>query len=164
MPRTGCTHVRGSNWPVEARTRNSSGSSGGSGYRCLLWSHLSSEHSPIIGKLAWMFTALTKQRLIRCVQDDSRRRLGLAWFLSSQNKPACVVPRSLRRGPTCRGSLRSTSFRPVLSDSLIGRSSSRLLSHMKVVGIPKAFGRLFRLVVPIHREERDDSSESLPWE
>ena len=32
---------------------------------------------------------------------------------------------------------------------------------MKVVGIPKAFGRLFRLVVPIHREERDDSSESL---
>ena len=48
-----------------------------------------------------------------------------------------------------------------LSDSLIGISSSRLLSHMKVVGIPKAFGRLFRLVVPIHREERDDSSESL---
>ena len=48
-----------------------------------------------------------------------------------------------------------------LSDSLIGISSSRLLSHMKVVGIPKAFGRLFRLVAPMHREERDDSSESL---
>ena len=48
-----------------------------------------------------------------------------------------------------------------LCDSLIGIFSSRLLSHMKVGGIPKAFGRLFRLVVPIHREERDDSSERL---
>ena len=48
-----------------------------------------------------------------------------------------------------------------LSDSSIGISSSRLLLLMKVVGIPKAFGRLSRHIVPIHREERCESSESL---
>ncbi len=48
-----------------------------------------------------------------------------------------------------------------LSDSLIGISSSRLLSHMKEVGIPKAFGRLSPHVVPMHREERNEFSESL---
>ena len=71
----------------------------------------------------------------------------------------------------------------VLSDSLSVIYSSRLLYSVKVVGTPKAFGGLFRLVGPrirtpktkstisgpacpdtsgtSHREERDESSESL---